>query len=384
MNNTISISSFDHAGPSRADKSTISAACADAGKSVSDYMRSLYTMRMSGYRQFSAAGDASATGQIFLQSELNKPDPRLHMPMEGHTYFRDIPLMNGGGWVDTETAQFVDVFSPNSTSSPNTTGTASNNIRTLNFNRSQDVYPTNPYQVNVRIPLIESLKLAQANRSPNDILTKAVRTDFDKTLDARVYWGVQANQGMLNSIISGVVNQAAANGATSGTPGWATKTPNDINADFNNAAQLAYANSGYSPDAIPDRFLVPSSLWTYLLQPMTLPTGGSGGGTIPAFKNVLEYIKANYFGISINGKVPEIVPLPYWAETIGGAAHTGSKQLTAYVFNDDYLNFGILQDLQAMGGPLSLQEGAYVKTYIANTGIVKVLRPTTLIYQYGI
>jgi hypothetical protein len=37
-----------------------------------------------------------------------------------------------------------------------------------------------------------------------------------------------------------------------------------------------------------------------------------------------------------------------------------------------------------MGGPLSLQEGAYVATYIANTGIVKVLRPSTLIYQYGI
>ena len=384
MNNTITVSSFQQAGPARADKGTISAACADAGISVSNYMRSLYQMRMNGYRQFSATGDASATGQIFLQSELNKPDARLHMPMEGHTYFRDIPLMNGGGWVDTETAQFVDVFSPNNTSSPNTTGTASNNIRTLNFNRTQDVYPTYPYQVNVRIPLIESLKLAQANRSPNDILTKAVRTDFDKTLDVRVYCGVQGNQGMLNSVISGVVNQVAANGAANSSPLWSGKTPLDIFNDFNAAATLAYANSGYSPDSIPDRYLVPASLWTYLLQPMTLPTGGSGGGTIPAFKNVLEYIKANYFGISINGKVPEIVPIPYWAESIGGVAHTGSKQLTAYVFNDDFLNFGILQDLQPMGGPLSLQEGAYVKTYIANTGIVKVLRPTTLIYQYGI
>jgi hypothetical protein len=54
------------------------------------------------------------------------------------------------------------------------------------------------------------------------------------------------------------------------------------------------------------------------------------------------------------------------------------------VFNDDFVNFGILQDIQRMGGPLSLQEGAYVATYIANTGIVKVLRPSTLIYQYGI
>ena len=147
--------------------------CAQAGVSVSSYKRSLMEMRMRGSRaDLMGMKDASSTGQIFVQSELNKPDVRLHMPLEGHTWFRDVPLMNGGGWVDTETAQFVDVFSPDNVAAPNTTGTASNNIRVLNFNRSQDVYPTYAYQINIRIPLIESLKLAQANKSPNDILDK--------------------------------------------------------------------------------------------------------------------------------------------------------------------------------------------------------------------
>jgi len=50
MNNTITVSSFQQAGPARADKGTISAACADAGTSVSNYLRSLYQMRMNGYR----------------------------------------------------------------------------------------------------------------------------------------------------------------------------------------------------------------------------------------------------------------------------------------------------------------------------------------------
>ena len=48
------------------------------------------------------------------------------------------------------------------------------------------------------------------------------------------------------------------------------------------------------------------------------------------------------------------------------------------------MNFGILQDIQRMGGPLSLQNGAFVATYIANTGIVKLYRPTTIMYQYGL
>ena len=362
---------------------TLEEVCAQAGMTQSAYMRSLLALRMSGSGgNLLGAKDASATGQIFLQSELNKPDPRLHMPLEGHTWFRDVPLMNGGGWVDTETAQFVNVFSPNNVASPNTTGTSSNNIRTLNFNRSQDVYPTHPYQVNIRIPLIESLKLAQANRSPNDILDKGVRTDWNKTLDNRVYWGVEANQGLLNSVVPGVVNQQAGSATTGGWAG-ATTTPMAIVEDFQGAAKLAYANSGYAPDSIPDRFLVPASKWDYLLQPMVLPLG-SALGTIPAFTTILDWIKARYYGISINGKTPEIVPLPYWGETIGGASHNSTTQLTSYVFNDDFVNFGILQDIQRMGGPLSLQEGAYVATYIANTGIVEVLRPSTLIYQYGI
>jgi hypothetical protein len=359
--------------------------CRMAGTSSSEYMRSLMALRMGGPgANLLGAKDASSTGQIFVQSELNKPDTRLHMPLEGHTWFRDVPLMNGGGWVDTETAQFVDVFSPNNVNSPNTTGTSSNNIRTLNFNRSQDVYPTNAYQVNIRIPLIESLKLAQANKSPNDILDKGVRTDWNKTLDNRVYLGEQANQGLLNSNLSGVVNQRVQVSANGGNYLWSAKTPLDIFNDFQYAASTTWANSGYALDSVPDRFLVPASRWQYLLQPMTLPTTGTAGGaatTIPAFANVLEYIKANYWGISINGKTPEIIPLPYWAETVGTG---GTAQLTSYVFNDDFLNFGILQDIQRMGGPLSLQDGAFVATYIANTGIVKVYRPTTIMYQWGI
>jgi hypothetical protein len=184
-----------------------------------------------------------------------------------------------------------------------------------------------------------------------------------------------------------VVNQVAANGAANSSPAWATKTQLDIVNDFQVAPYTVWAASGYALDAVPDRFLVPASRWQYLLQPMTLPTTGESGGaatTIPAFKNVLEYIKANYWGISINGKTPEIIPLPYWAENIGGAAHTGSTQLTCYKFDDDFVNFGILQDIQRMGGPLSLQDGAFVATYIANTGIVKLYRPTTIMYQWGI
>lgn len=317
--------------------------------------------------------DAAATGQIFLQSQLNKADTRLHMPLEGHTWFRDVPLMNGGGWVDTETAEFVDVYSPN----VDGTGGASNDIGVVNYNRSQDVYPTDAWQRSIRIPLVDSLRLAQANKSPNDILDKAVRTDWNKNLDHRVYIGRLNRLGLVNQTI--VTAQAAANGVTSGTPSWNTKTPYDIFNDFQNSAQQTWQNSGYALDSIPDRFLVPGSAWAKLTQPMVLNIPGTNV-TAP-YANILEYVKGNYFGLSINGKVPEIVPVPNWLETAGAGA---TRRLVSYVFNDGFVNFGILQDIQRMGGPLSLQDGAFVATYVGNTGVVKVYRPTTMLYQDGI
>jgi hypothetical protein len=343
-------------------------AALDAALKNPAYLRDLMALRMYGP---DAVKDAVSTGQIFLQSQLNKADTRLHMPLEGHTWFRDIPLTNGGGWVDTETAEFVSVHSPNIDG----TSTGANDIGVVNFNRSQDVYPTFGWQRSIRIPLIESLKLAQANKSPNDILDKAIRTDWNKTLDQRVYVGGKSGKpGLVNQTI--VTAQSAPNGTQSTpSPSWNTKNPIDIFNDFNYAAKTIWAASGYSLDAIPDRFGVPATAYDKLLQPMVL--NNSAGTSVSLAMNVLQYIKENYYGKTLNGKTPEIYPIPNWLETAGAG---NSRRLIAYKFDDEFLNFGILQEIQRMGGPLSLQDGAFVATYIGNTGIVKVLRPTAMLY----
>jgi len=333
----------------------------------SSYLSDLMALRIHGSH---AVKDAVATGQIFLQSELNKADTILHMPLEGHTWFRDVPLTNGGGWVTSETSEFVSVGDSNIDGA----GAGANDIGVVNYTRSQDVYPAFPWQRSIRIPLIESLMLAQANKSPNDILNDAVRVVWNKTLDQRVYDGKFGKPGLVNQ--DGVTAQAAANGATSGTPGWATKTPLDIFNDFQNAASITWAACGYALDSVPDRFLVPGTAYPLLLQPMVLPTGSAT--SVGIFKNVLEYIKANYFGLAINGKTPEIVPVPNWLETVGASS---SRRLVSYSFNKNFVEFGILQDIQRMGGPLSLQDGAFVATYIGNTGIVKAKAPQTMLYQ---
>ena len=333
------------------------------------YLRNLFRLRSGGFDSLGAA-DAIATGQIFLESELNKADTRVRMPLEGHTYFRDIPIQTGGGWVDTETGAFVDVSGP---STSHGTGTGSNDIGVIEYNRSQDVYPTFGYQRSVRIPLIESLKLAQANKSPNDILDKAVRIDWHKTLDRRVYSGDFGHKGLLNHAL--VTAQSMQNGTqASPGPSWTTKSVLDLYNDFNFMAKTQWALGGYSSEAIPDRFLIPATAYDKLLQPMVL----AGGVTLT--QNVLEYIKGNYYGKTF-GITPEIYPVPYWLETAGAGT---TRRVVAYRFNDDCLAFGILQDITRQGGALSLQDGAFVTTYVANMGVVKIFRPQTIGYFDGI
>lgn len=338
----------------------------------SSYRRSLMALR-SRQDVDAGAADAVSTGSIFLQSELNKADTRLHMPMEGHTWYRDVPLTNGGGWVDTETAEFVSGGDNNIDG----TGTGVNDIGVVNYSRSQDVYPTFAWQRSIRIPLIESLKLAQANKSPNAILDEFVRVVWNKTMDQRVYLGPinqKANQtGLANS--TQVTSQVAPNGSVSGTPSWNTKLPIDIFNDFNYCAQTIWQNNGYDVRAIPDRFGVPATAYRLLLNPMYITVGGVPQTSV--YENILQYIKGNYYGKAINGKEPEIYPIPNWLETVGTGS---SRRMIAYRFDDNYVNFGVLQDLQRVGGPLSLQDGAFVATYIGNTGIVKWLGPTTALY----
>ena len=52
-----------------------------------------------------AAGVAS--GQAFLESELEKKDMLVRTPLTSFTYSRDIPIRVGGGWVDYVSAMSV-------------------------------------------------------------------------------------------------------------------------------------------------------------------------------------------------------------------------------------------------------------------------------------
>lgn len=328
-----------------------------------NYQQNLAALRMGMTLD---AGASTATGQAFLTAELSKIDPIIRLPLENFTYYRDLPLDLGGGWIDYHVARNVDFRGPRD----NSTGTQSNDIRVIEYNTNQDTWPVYPYEVRVRIPVVESLKMAAVGRSPQDLLDKGVRVDWSKTLDHRAYQGFEANTGLVNN--SAVTSTALPAVGIGGTKNWTNKTPNQVLGDFNFMAYTNWGATGYTPGAMPDRFLIPPLQYNYITQPMVI--GGVGG-----MSSILEYVKKNSL-LNAFGIVPEIYPLPYWLD---GAGVGSTQQIVAYKYDKDCLSLGIPQEIQRFGGPLSVVSGAFEVLYVGNIGVVKINRPQTIGYFYG-
>jgi hypothetical protein len=336
-----------------------------------EYQQSLAALR-SGQVLSDAA--QAATGQTFLMAELSKLDPVVRLPLENFTYLRDIPLDKGGGWVMNHIAHNVDFRGPRDAGA----GSQTNDSRVIEYNVNQDTWPVYPYQVRVRIPIVESLRMAQVGRSPQDLLDKGVRVDYSKTLDTRTYQGFQGGVNGGTSYYGLIGNPAVTNTAlpatgTGGTLTWSTKTAVAILGDFNFMALTIWNASGNAPGAMPTRFLVPPTQWVLLTQPMAVVGGPSG------YASILDYIQKNYLGAAF-GIVPEIYPLPEWLE---GAGPGPTQLIMAYKYDKDCLSLGIPQEITRFGAPPSIVSGCFEFLYLANIGVVKVNRPQTVGGFYG-
>jgi len=310
---------------------------------------------------------AAATGQTFLMAELAKLDPVVRLPLENYTYLRDLPIDRGGGWIMNHIAHNVDFRGP----ADNSAGSQTNDSRVIEYNNNQDVWPVFPYQVRVRIPIVESLRMAQVGRSPQDLLDKGVRVDYSKTLDRRAYAGFAGIYGLVNNPASTATALPAT--GTGSTITWSTKTPVAILGDFNFMALTIWNASGNAPGAMPDRFLIPPTQYIILTQPMAL-VGGTQG-----YASIADYVKRNYLGAAF-GIEPEFYPLPAWLD---GQGPSTSQEIIAYKYDKDCLSLGIPQELTRFGAPPSIVSGCFEFLYLANIGVVKINRPTTVGLFYG-
>jgi hypothetical protein len=317
----------------------------------------------------------TGTGLAYLASMLELPDVKLVEPLAAVTHARDIPIKTGGGYVEELTAWAANY------------GSSANNQFGLMENKNVDVgivqaevlkgiWPAFIWAQAMRISYVDLQKLIDSKKfgipapySLQQLLDTGLRLIWNKALDRVTYLGWGGYGGLMNN--SAITSVQAPLTGTGNTATWSTKTTTQILNDFNTGIIQVQQNSGYDVEGIPDTALVDYEHWGVLNQPMT--TGG--------FNSVLEYILMNNVARR-QGVDFEILPLPDpWISTQGTGA---TSEILFYRKAEESLYLKIPQPIQKVFTVPSVQSTGYETLFMGCIGVPQILRPTTLLYMYGI
>jgi hypothetical protein len=244
-----------------------------------------------GFKKNSMGGQgfdaATSSGLAFLSSQLELLSPDLVKPLTAFTAPRDITIEFGGGFVDNLTSFSSDY------------GTTGGNQYGLQDNDNSDIAQVQAtinkgkwlawiWGSSFTVTDIDLKKLQSAKRfgqappfSLQQMLEDGVQLVWNKAIERLSYLGWLGQPGLVNN--SAVTHALApATGAGSSTT-WASKTPVQIQTDFNSSILATVTASAYSLDGMADSVLIPWTQYQLLMQPMTI------GG----FSSVLEFLLNN-------------------------------------------------------------------------------------------
>jgi hypothetical protein len=315
---------------------------------------------------------AVAGGLAFLQSELERIDPKVREPLMSVTWMRDVPVKSGGGWID-----FTSVFNVDyGISGPNQYGlmaNQNNQIPVIQANIDKDIYKVFNWGNVMKMGFIDMQKLQTAGRSLEDLLDKGIRTNWNKTLDAVTYLGPTAGYpGLVNNplITAGALAAVGNSNGYVNTTRWAGKTILQMLADVNTIQVSTWSAGQFDTTSIANHFLIPPADYALLLQPVTAAGSDSG----------LEYLLKNNIG-KTQGVELKIFPSRWCI----GAGAGGSDRMVAYVNDDDRVQLDVpVPCNRVMTQPTVEEGGAYLTLYLGQIGVVKFLYTQPAAYGDGI
>lgn len=326
----------------------------------------------SGSLRMNAMDAATATGLAFLESELEKRDPKVREPLTSVTWMRDIPVKSGGGgWVDFTSNLFVDY----GISGPNGYGIQGNQTTTIPIvqaNLTKDMYRTFNWGNVLKVSFIDLQKLQGVGRSLDDMLDKGVKLNWNKSLDQLCYQGPFASTafpGLFNNTNVTAGNVALGAG---GSRLWINKTPAEILYDVNTVMVSTWAASQYDVSGMANHILIPPAQFAFISSQLV-----SGNGSV----SILTYLLENNIG-KTQGVDLKIFP-SRWA--IGAGAGSTDRML-AYVNDEDRVVLDVTVPIQRVMTTPSISEGggAYLTLYQGQFGVVKFLYFTPAVYADGL
>ena len=310
-----------------------------------------------------------ASGGAFLVSELEKRDPLIRKPLTSFTYPRDIVIQSGGGWVDYVSAMSVAYgITGGAGASPVTAGGA-NGIPVVQASVDKGVYKAHVFAAALRVMFQDMQRSNYIGRSLDNLLQDGVRMAYDKHMDENTYVGIEdyGTTGLVNN--PDVTETTAASGAAS-TATWATKTPQEILNDVNDALAAVWAANEYDETAVPNHILIPYEQYNYILT--TMVTG-------LATETIYDFLMKNNVAAKNGGSL--FIGATRWCKGAG----TGSKdRMVVYVNHERFVKEDELVPMSRIMSAPNVANVCYDTAYMANISEVQLFYPTSMLYVDGI
>ena len=324
---------------------------------------------MSDKMLFTMDANGIATGQAFLESELEKRDNLIKTPLTSFTYGRDVVVRVGGGWNEFVSSFSVSYGVAGGSDEGVIAAPGSNGIPMLQANFDKDVFKTHVVNIGTSMKWVDVQRGNATGRNLDRWLTEGVRLVYDKHMNTNVYTGFSGfgTTGLLNN--ANVARYTADNGA-GGTPDWASKTAAEILFDINKALVTAHASAGNDPDALGNHILIPWAQYGLLA---TTPVSAAGS------LSILDYLMNNNYA----SKQGESVFIGGCTECAG--IGTGSTdRMIVYCNKEKYV---AVDECSPLNRAMTSQNAAtfsYDTAYAANVSELEFFAPETAVYVDGI
>lgn len=324
-----------------------------------------------GNAQTFAMNDAGiASGQAFLQSELEKRDMMVRTPLTSFTYARDINVRVGGGWAEFVSAMQVGYGVTGGSGEGMIHAGGADGIPMVQADFSKGLFKAHMIATGTRVMWIDMQRGNMTGRNLDSLLRDGLRLSYDKHMDENTYVGFAryGTTGLVNNP-DVLVTAAEATGADGDTT-FASKTPDQILKDINEAILVAWERAEYDRDAIPNHIIMPYEQFNYLATTRVSDL---------AEKTILTYLLENNVA-KTNGS-DLFIGATSWCK---GAGEGQKDRMAVYCNKERFLAMDELVPLtRAMTSP-NTEKFCYDTAYAGNLSEVEMFYDETMIYVDGI
>lgn len=312
------------------------------------------------------ASTIDSTGS-FLVGELERLDLTLNQPLYNITWSRDVDLREDVSIADELASWTNSSFAALGGINPAGKawiGKDTNAIAGVALDVGKTAQPLFLWAMELSYTIPELESSIKLGRPVDAQKFEAIQAKDQMDIDEQVYIGDSylGVTGLLNSPavpVSNVVN------GVSGTPGFTTKTEDELLRDINAVLTSSWAASGWA--AVPDQLRLPPNQFAALVA-RRLPNTG---------ESVISYLGRSSIAMAQNGRPLNIQPLKW----LVGRGVGGTDRMFAYSKNKRFVQFPLVP-LQRT--PLEYRSIYHLTTYFGRKGVVEWRYPETAAYVDGI